>query len=56
MYYFKQGFGGRHVRTLGAYDYVVNPPLYAAWQRALPLYLAALRRLRGERGAPLGGD
>ena len=50
VYYFKRGFGGRHVRTLGAYDYVTSQPLYVLWQRALPLYLAALRRVRGERG------
>ena len=49
VYYFKRGFGGRHVRTLGAYDYVTSQPLYALWQRMLPLYLAALRRLRGEQ-------
>jgi peptidoglycan pentaglycine glycine transferase (the first glycine) len=48
VYYFKRGFGGRHVRTLGAYDYVTSQPLYLLWQRALPLYLAALRRLRGQ--------
>ena len=54
VYYFKRGFGGRHVRTLGAYDYVAEPLLYAAWQHALPLYLAALRRLKGERTA--GGE
>ena len=49
VYYFKRGFGGRHVRTLGAYDHVTSEPLYQLWQRALPLYLGALRRLRGER-------
>jgi ubiquinone/menaquinone biosynthesis methyltransferase len=49
VYYFKRGFGGRHVRTLGAYDYVASAALYFAWQRALPLYLATLRRLKGER-------
>ena len=55
VYYFKRGFGGRHVRTLGAYDYVISPALYALWQRTLPVYLAALRRLRGEgAGNPAG--
>ena len=53
VYYFKRGFGGRHVRTLGAYDYVTSPALYQLWQRALPRYIAFLRRLRGERAAPL---
>ena len=56
VYYFKRGFGGRHVRTLGAYDYVINGPLYYAWQRALPVYLGALRRLRGEGGGTTAGD
>ena len=49
VYYFKRGFGGRHVRTLGAFDYVTSPPLYVLWQRALPFYLGILRRMRGER-------
>ena len=51
VYYFKRGFGGRHVRMLGVYDYVVNPALYALWERALPRYIKLLRRLRGERAA-----
>lgn len=54
VYYFKRGFGGRHVRTLGAYDYVTSPPLYMLWQRALPLYLGLLRRMRGEQVGTTG--
>ena len=38
VYRFKQGFGGRYVRWLGAYDYVPHPRLYRAWQVALRLY------------------
>ena len=49
VYYFKQGFGAKHFRTLGAYDYVTSQSLYVLWQRTLPLYLSTLRRLRGER-------
>ncbi|MGI8422788.1 MAG: ubiquinone/menaquinone biosynthesis methyltransferase [Chloroflexota bacterium] len=56
VYYFKRGFGGRHLRTLGAHDYVTSQPLYLLWQRALPLYLGALRRLSGERVGAAGHD
>jgi ubiquinone/menaquinone biosynthesis methyltransferase len=49
VYYFKRGFGGRHVRTLGAFDRVLSPARYSLVQRALPRYLALLRRLKGER-------
>jgi lipid II:glycine glycyltransferase (peptidoglycan interpeptide bridge formation enzyme) len=51
----KRGYGGRHVRWVGGYDYVASPALYAVWQRAVPRAFAALRRLRGERGAPVRG-
>ncbi len=54
VYYFKQGFGGRHVRMLGVYDYVISPLMYALWERAVPRYIALLRRLRGERAASGG--
>ena len=49
LYYFKQGFGGRHVRWVGAYDYATAPALYAFWNRALPRVLDVLRALKGER-------
>ncbi len=48
VYYFKRGFGGRHVRWAGAYDYVAWPWLYGAWNVALPKGLALLRALKGE--------
>jgi lipid II:glycine glycyltransferase (peptidoglycan interpeptide bridge formation enzyme) len=32
VYRFKRGFGGRLVRTVGAWDRVYNPLLYAAYQ------------------------
>ncbi|MBI3977248.1 MAG: peptidoglycan bridge formation glycyltransferase FemA/FemB family protein [Chloroflexi bacterium] len=44
---FKQSFGGQIYRWIGAYDYVVRPPLYAAVTTILPRYLHLLRRLRG---------
>lgn len=49
VYFFKQGFGGSHVRMAGTYDYVVSPLLYRAWEFSLPYVLALLRRLRGEQ-------
>jgi ubiquinone/menaquinone biosynthesis methyltransferase len=49
VYYFKRGFGGRHVRWVGPYDYVASPALYALWNAGLPRVLGAMRALRGER-------
>jgi ubiquinone/menaquinone biosynthesis methyltransferase len=54
VYFFKRGFGGRHVRMAGVYDYVISPALYALWERALPRYIALLRRLSGRCDA-VGG-
>ncbi|MBV9120244.1 MAG: peptidoglycan bridge formation glycyltransferase FemA/FemB family protein [Chloroflexi bacterium] len=49
VYLFKQGFGAEVVRWSGAYDRVLNRPLYELWTRGVPAYLRVLRRLRGER-------
>lgn len=38
IYKFKKGFGGRHIRWLGAYDYVPHSGLYQAWKLALRSY------------------
>ena len=40
VYRFKSGFGGRVVRTVGAWDHVYAPPLYWLYTRALPWYRA----------------
>jgi ubiquinone/menaquinone biosynthesis methyltransferase len=48
---FKLGFGGRHVRWIGVYDYPAMPPLYGVWNTGLPLVRRGLRALRGERAA-----
>lgn len=48
VYQFKRGFGARPVRWLGAWEYVASPRLFRVWSKALPRYLDALRRLRGE--------
>ncbi len=44
VYRFKLGFGGEIVQHIGAYDRPLNRPLYWLWGRALPRYLALLRR------------
>ncbi|MBU0491371.1 MAG: peptidoglycan bridge formation glycyltransferase FemA/FemB family protein [Chloroflexi bacterium] len=44
VYRFKLGLGGQVVRHIGAYDRPLNRPLYWLWTRALPRYLALLRR------------
>ena len=56
VYYLKRGFGGRHVRMVGVFDYVVSPALYALWERALPRYLGLLRRLGGHSAPPATAD
>ncbi|NOK85829.1 MAG: Lipid II:glycine glycyltransferase (Peptidoglycan interpeptide bridge formation enzyme) [Chloroflexi bacterium AL-W] len=37
VYGFKRGFGGRVARSVGAWDYVYNPVIYAAYKAALRL-------------------
>jgi len=63
VYNFKQGFGGRFVRHLGAWDFAPNRALYSAYALILPrvlglMRLAARGRIRrtamSEDG--LGGD
>jgi lipid II:glycine glycyltransferase (peptidoglycan interpeptide bridge formation enzyme) len=49
VYYFKRGFGGRHVRWVGAYDAVLVPPLYGLWNEARPRVLDGWRRVAGRR-------
>ena len=46
LYYFKRGFGGRHVQWVGAFDRVLSPLLYRLWNAGRPAYLAAMRALR----------
>jgi lipid II:glycine glycyltransferase (peptidoglycan interpeptide bridge formation enzyme) len=45
VYRFKQGFGGRVVQGLGAFDYPARPALYWAFVRALPRLRAVWRRV-----------
>jgi lipid II:glycine glycyltransferase (peptidoglycan interpeptide bridge formation enzyme) len=43
VYNFKQGFGGRHIEHVGAWDYAPNRTLYAAYTRVLPGVLSVMR-------------
>lgn len=47
VYRWKEGFGGTVTRTIGAWDYVPSPALYAAYTRLIPAILSGLKRLRG---------
>ncbi len=44
VFRFKQGFGGEVVRTLGAWDYPINPVGYRLYTSVLPRVLDVLRR------------
>ena len=44
VYRFKDGFGGRVVRTLGAWDYPVRPWFYRLYSQVLPAILGWMRR------------
>ncbi|HWQ45718.1 MAG TPA: peptidoglycan bridge formation glycyltransferase FemA/FemB family protein [Longilinea sp.] len=44
VYRFKEGLGGKVIRTLGAWDYPVYPGLYSLYTRILPRILDIMRR------------
>jgi lipid II:glycine glycyltransferase (peptidoglycan interpeptide bridge formation enzyme) len=44
VYKFKRGFGGIVVRTIGAWDFAVNPFLYKIYSQVLPRVLSLMRR------------
>jgi lipid II:glycine glycyltransferase (peptidoglycan interpeptide bridge formation enzyme) len=44
VYRFKDGFGGKIVRTLGAWDYPVKPFLYKSYTQILPRILGWMRQ------------
>ena len=48
LYRFKVGFGGELLRTVGAWDYPLRPPLYWLYRQILPRVLAVMRS-RGRR-------
>jgi lipid II:glycine glycyltransferase (peptidoglycan interpeptide bridge formation enzyme) len=43
VYRFKDGFGGRVVRTLGAWDYLVRPMVFRGYTQVLPRVLEIMR-------------
>jgi peptidoglycan pentaglycine glycine transferase (the first glycine) len=49
VYRFKEAIGGRVLRTLGAWDYPVQPFMYRFYTQALPRILAMMRRRGRER-------
>ncbi len=44
VYRFKEGLGGRVIRTLGAWDFASRPWFYSLYTRTLPRLLALMRR------------
>jgi len=48
LYRFKVGFGGELLRTVGAWDYPLRPPLFWLYRQVLPRVLAVMRS-RGRR-------
>lgn len=48
VYRFKKGFGGKVIRTIGAWDYPVKPLVYKIYTRLLPMMLNFLRKI-GDR-------
>jgi lipid II:glycine glycyltransferase (peptidoglycan interpeptide bridge formation enzyme) len=47
VYRFKEGFGGRFTRWIGAWDYAPNQTLYRAYTQAMPKVLDLMRRRHG---------
>ena len=49
VFRFKEGLGGKVVRTIGAWDYPSRPLIYTLYNRFLPVILDQLRRQGKER-------
>jgi peptidoglycan pentaglycine glycine transferase (the first glycine) len=49
VFRFKEGLGGRVVRTIGAWDFTSRPWLYEGYTRLLPRVMSILRRRGKER-------
>lgn len=59
VYRFKAGFGGRVVRSVGAWDFIYSPPLYWLYQRVLPQLRrrrSAAASLPADTGSPLASS
>ncbi len=48
VYRFKEGFGGRFTRWIGAWDYAPNRTLYRAYAQTMPKVLDVMRRRHGK--------
>ncbi|HEY9076887.1 MAG TPA: peptidoglycan bridge formation glycyltransferase FemA/FemB family protein [Anaerolineaceae bacterium] len=44
VFRFKQGLGGKVIRTAGAWDFVAYPKIYSVYHQILPKILSAMRR------------
>jgi len=53
VFRFKQGFGGEVVRTLGAWDYPINPIGYRIYASVLPRILDVMRQRSREKNRQL---
>ena len=51
VYRFKEGFGGRWVQGIGAWDFPIFPSLYWLYTVAMPKVLAVMRRRHRQREA-----
>jgi len=49
VYGFKDGFGGKVVRRIGAWDYPANPTLYGLYTKAMPVVLDVMRTIGRRR-------
>ena len=52
VYKFKEGLGGKVVRTIGAWDYPVKRNLYTLFVQIMPRVLAIMRRRGMARHRP----
>lgn len=46
LYRFKKGFNGEFTEFIGEFDYVLNKPLYYAWEVLLPKFKQARRKIK----------
>lgn len=46
VFRFKEGLGGKVIRTSGAWDYVVRPWMYRVYTKTIPAMLNLMRKLR----------
>ena len=49
VYRFKEGFNGIYYKTIGAWDYIINPVIYYMYKKVLPYFLGILKAFRNKR-------